>query len=67
MGSFMSPAFGGEDVFEMYDPSADRWMSLAPLPEGRHHLMAAAHAGRVYAFGGARSASIDACSVCLGL
>lgn len=46
---------GGETAFEAYDPGADAWQTLAPLPEGRHHLMAAAHpnTARVYVFGGA--------------
>ena len=46
----------------MYDPSADRWMSLAPLPEGRHHLMPPPMPAG-YMLRRPRSVLIDACSV----
>jgi N-acetylneuraminic acid mutarotase len=52
---YVPGGFGGESVFEAYEPSSDSWHSLADLPGGRHHLMAAAHDGLVYVFGGARS------------
>jgi N-acetylneuraminic acid mutarotase len=50
---YVPGGFGGETVFQAYDPERDAWLDLAPLPEGRHHLMAAAHGGQVYVFGGA--------------
>jgi N-acetylneuraminic acid mutarotase len=50
---YVPGGFGGESVFQVYDPAADAWRDLAPLPEGRHHLAAAALGGHVYVFGGA--------------
>jgi N-acetylneuraminic acid mutarotase len=50
---YVPGGFGGESMFQVYDPAADAWRDLAPLPEGRHHLGAAALDGRVYVFGGA--------------
>ena len=47
--------FGGEQALEAYDPAADEWQALPELPAGRHHVMAAAHQGKIYVFGGARS------------
>jgi N-acetylneuraminic acid mutarotase len=35
-----------------YNPNTDTWRELAPLPEARHHGMAAAYGGQVYFFGG---------------
>lgn len=35
-----------------YNPSTNTWRELAPLPEARHHGMAAAYNGQVYFFGG---------------
>ncbi|HLA98647.1 MAG TPA: kelch repeat-containing protein [Anaerolineales bacterium] len=57
---YVPGGFGGEAAFEAYDPLTDTWQSLPLLPDGRHHLMAAAHgggvtAGRIYIFGGASS------------
>jgi N-acetylneuraminic acid mutarotase len=40
------------DFFERYDPAADAWETLPPLPDARHHLGLAALDGRVYATGG---------------
>jgi len=39
-------------VVEAYDPVADRWTEVAPLPAARHHVMAAATGGMLYASGG---------------
>jgi hypothetical protein len=53
-GLFYVPGgFGGEGVFQAYDPRADAWLDLPPLPAPRHHLSAAAAGGRIYLFGGA--------------
>lgn len=49
-GGFSGPL--GTDELETYDIVLDNWTRLAPMPEGRHHLMAAAHQGELYAFGG---------------
>ncbi len=37
---------------EAYDPAADRWTGVAPLPAALHHVMAAATNGVLYAAGG---------------
>ncbi len=50
---YVAGGLGGERVFQAYDPVADTWTDLAPMPSDRHHLMAAAWQGRVYLFGGA--------------
>ncbi len=50
---YVPGGFGGESVFQAYDPAQDEWIDLAPLPAGRHHLMTAALDGKVYVFGGA--------------
>jgi N-acetylneuraminic acid mutarotase len=50
---YVPGGFGGPERFEVYDPQKDEWRKLAPLPDGRHHLMTAALNGRVYVFGGA--------------
>lgn len=46
----------GEGVFlsvgERYDPVADEWESIAPMPTGRAGLFAEAVGGKVYAIGG---------------
>jgi len=52
---YVPGGFGGETVFQAYDPAADLWLDLDPLPEGRHHALAAALGGRVYVFGGGQS------------
>jgi N-acetylneuraminic acid mutarotase len=36
----------------VYDPTADRWYSAAPLPRGANHVAVVAMEGRVYALGG---------------
>ncbi len=40
-------------AFEAYDIAAGKWLTLAPLPEARHHLMSVAYEGSIYVFGGA--------------
>ena len=52
---YVSGGFGGERKLEAYDTVTNTWKTLADLPEPRHHLMSAAHAGRVFIFGGASS------------
>lgn len=37
---------------EAYDPAADRWVALAPLPTPRDHLAVGMIRGRLYAIGG---------------
>ncbi len=55
-GIFYVPGgFGGLTDFEAYDPAADNWTSLAPMPEPAHHMMVTGHGGKVYVLGGARS------------
>ncbi|HET7090058.1 MAG TPA: hypothetical protein VFL17_15585, partial [Anaerolineae bacterium] len=49
---YVPGGFGGESRLERYDPIADEWEALADMPDGRHHLMAAAHDGYLYVFGG---------------
>ncbi|WP_173152926.1 hypothetical protein [Phytohabitans suffuscus] len=36
-----------------YDPRADRWATILPLPRGRHGFGAAAVGGRAYLVAGA--------------
>lgn len=43
---------------EMYDIANDEWLPMAPLPQARHHGMAAAYDGKIYYFGGSPSASL---------
>ncbi|HEY3475639.1 MAG TPA: kelch repeat-containing protein, partial [Anaerolineales bacterium] len=52
---YVPGGFGGEQKLEAYDTATDTWQTLADLPEPRHHLMSAAHDGRVFIFGGASS------------
>ena len=35
-----------------FDASTTKWSSLRPMPEPAHHLMATAHGGKIYIFGG---------------
>ncbi|MFK7800988.1 MAG: Kelch repeat-containing protein, partial [Anaerolineae bacterium] len=52
-GKFYIPGgWGGESMFEAYDPSDDSWETLADLPDGRHHFMASAFDNKMYLFGG---------------
>jgi N-acetylneuraminic acid mutarotase len=39
-------------VGEAYDVRSNTWQSIAPMPEARDHLTAAAFEGKLYAFGG---------------
>lgn len=39
-------------TFEVYDPVADVWMTLADMPQGLHHLAIAALDGKIYISGG---------------
>jgi N-acetylneuraminic acid mutarotase len=57
---YVPGGFGGQSDFAAYDPVADRWQELAPLPDGRHHLMTVAHDGHVYALGGGQGLSFGA-------
>ncbi|HKZ70314.1 MAG TPA: alkaline phosphatase family protein, partial [Anaerolineales bacterium] len=57
---YVPGGFGGESTMQAYDPIVDSWINLAPLPSGRHHLMAAASDGKVYLFGGAAANGWDA-------
>ena len=43
---------GASTDFAVYDPQADVWAELPPLPEDLHHLGAAAAGGRIYVTGG---------------
>jgi hypothetical protein len=52
---YVPGGFGGFERLERYQPGADQWQSLAPMPGGRHHLMAAAYQGQLYIFGGAEA------------
>jgi N-acetylneuraminic acid mutarotase len=52
---YVPGGFGGLSRLEAYDVEGDVWTRLADMPQGRHHLMAAAHEGRLYVFGGASS------------
>lgn len=52
-GGFSGP-IGTADL-EAYDIAQDSWKRLAPIPEGRHHLMATALEGRLYVIGGSVS------------
>lgn len=53
-GGFVETPQGpeGDTTVEAYDPETDQWAPVADLPEPRHHLMAAAHDGRLFVFGG---------------
>ena len=63
---YIPGGFGGETVFQAYDPAQDKWIDLAPLPTGRHHLMAAVFDGKVYVFGGAAAGAWDPTSTVFG-
>lgn len=43
---------GGLNTFEAYDPAANTWFVLPPIPEARHHTAMAALDGRIYVTGG---------------
>jgi len=44
------------DVVEVYDPSAERWSTLSPMPSPRMFLAAATMSGKLYVFGGSDGA-----------
>jgi len=48
---------------ESYDPSVDRWTTLAPMRTGRHGIGAATVDGKVYVPGGATEAGFGAVAV----
>jgi hypothetical protein len=56
---YVPGGFGGETVFQSYEPNTGVWEGLAPLPEGRHHLMAASADGMIFVFGGTAADSWD--------
>jgi len=41
----------------VFDPKANIWKSMAPIPEPRHHLQIVSHQGKLYAFGGFKAKS----------
>jgi hypothetical protein len=43
---------GSNAELEVYDPDADRWDSLAPMPQAQGGLAAGVAQGRIVAFGG---------------
>ena len=54
VGGLVNGFFGASttDSVEVYDPGGDTWRPAPPLPEPRHHLMAAAVDGRMVVVGG---------------
>jgi N-acetylneuraminic acid mutarotase len=44
---------------EVYDPAADSWTRLAPLPTPRNHLGAAAVGGRIHVVGGRVAGNLE--------
>ena len=51
---YLAGGFGNQTRFDAYDVETDAWLSLADLPEQRHHASIAAKDGYVYVFGGNR-------------
>lgn len=58
-GGILSQAPGFTDHVEAYDAKANRWTTLAPLPEGRHHIALAEADGKIYGIGGFSGAIPD--------
>ena len=58
-GGILSQAPGFTDHVEAYDVQAGRWTTLAPLPEGRHHIALAEAGGKIYGIGGFSGAIPD--------
>jgi N-acetylneuraminic acid mutarotase len=52
---YVPGGFGDPARLDRYDPRADQWQTLAPMPGGRHHLMTSVHGGQLYIFGGAEA------------
>jgi N-acetylneuraminic acid mutarotase len=57
---YVPGGFGGPAAMEAFIPVRQSWVTLAPMPEGRNHLMTAAHGGYVYVFGGGRENTFEA-------
>jgi N-acetylneuraminic acid mutarotase len=58
MGGAMQPVAGGPNQFPTanaweYDPAADSWRALAPMPTGRMAASAIEAGGKIYVIGGA--------------
>lgn len=58
-GGVLSQSPGFTDHVEAYDVKTDRWTTLAPLPEGRHHIALAESGGKIYGIGGFSGAIPD--------
>lgn len=58
-GGVLSQAPGFTNHVEAYDVKTGRWATLAPLPEGRHHIALAEAGGRIYGIGGFSGAIPD--------
>lgn len=58
-GGVLSQPPGFTDHVEAYDVKAGRWTTLAPLPEGRHHIALAEAGGKIYGIGGFSGAIPD--------
>ena len=59
-GGFSGPL--GTARFEAYDIQMNSWQNLKSMPAARHHLMATAHNGLIYVFGGSSAAGFRATS-----
>ena len=59
-GGFSGPL--GTARFEAYDIQRDTWNELSSMPAARHHMMASAHDGLLYVFGGSSAAGFNATS-----
>ncbi|MGX4641480.1 Kelch repeat-containing protein [Massilia sp. SYSU DXS3249] len=58
-GGILSQPPGFTDQAEAYDVNTGRWTTLAPLPEGRHHIALAEAGGKIYGIGGFSGAIPD--------
>ena len=59
-GGFSGPL--GTARFEAYDIQSNSWQNLSSMPAARHHLMATAHEGLLYVFGGSSAAGFRSTS-----